>query len=62
MSRNKWIIIPGLLFTVFLWGGNNVGVKFLVRTWPPVFVGSTRFLCAGMLMFAILRWTNWLGK
>lgn len=61
-SRNKWIIIPGLLLTVFLWGGNNVGVKFLVRTWPPVFVGSTRFLCAGMLMFAILRWTNWLGK
>ena len=60
-SRKQWGIVTGLLFAVFLWGGNNVGVKFLVRTWPPVLTGSTRFLCAGMLMFALLRWTRWLG-
>jgi drug/metabolite transporter (DMT)-like permease len=61
-SRNNWIIIPGLLLAVFLWGGNNVGVRFLVQSWPPVLVGSTRFLCAGMLMFALLRRTRWLGR
>jgi len=60
-SRNNWIIIPGLLVAVFLWGGNNAGVKFLVQSWPPFFVGSTRFLLAGMLMFALLRRTRWLG-
>jgi len=47
---------------VFLWGGNNAGVKYLVNFWPPITVGSTRFLCAGLLMFAMLRWTDWLGS
>ena len=60
-GRNHGSIILGLLFAIFLWGGNNAGVKFLVKSWPPVTVGSTRFLCAGLLMFALLRWTNWLG-
>jgi len=50
------------LLTIFLWGGSNVGVKFLVQSWPPILVGSTRFLFAGMLMFAMLRWTPWLGR
>jgi drug/metabolite transporter (DMT)-like permease len=54
-------IIAGLLAAVALWGGNNAGVKFLVHDWPPLFTGSTRFLCAGLLMFGLLRWTRWLG-
>jgi drug/metabolite transporter (DMT)-like permease len=60
-SRNNASIIASLLFAVFLWGGNNAGVKFLVRSWPPIWVGSTRFLCAGLVLFAILRWTKWMG-
>ena len=47
---------------VFLWGGNNTGVRYLVREWPPVFTGSTRFLLAGLLLLAVLRWTRWLGN
>ncbi len=61
-SHKRGTIAATLLFAVFLWGGNNAGVKFLVQAWPPIWVGSTRFLCAGLLLFAILRWTNWLGK
>lgn len=59
--RNNLAITASLIFAVFLWGGNNTGVKTLVKFWPPVWVGSTRFLCAGCLMLAVLRWTNWLG-
>ncbi|NGO39867.1 DMT family transporter [Limisphaera ngatamarikiensis] len=51
----------GLLLAVFLWGGNNAGVRFLVQHWPPVFTGSTRFLLAGLLLWAVLRRTRWLG-
>lgn len=54
-------LAASLVFAVFLWGGNNAGVKFLVADWPPVFVGATRFLCAGWLLLAVLRWTRWLG-
>ena len=61
-SRNRGTIVASLLFAVLLWGGNNAGVKFMVRSWPPLWIGGTRFLCAGLLLFAILRWTNWLGR
>ncbi len=54
-------IASGLLLAVFLWGANNTGVKFLVRSWPPIATGSTRFLAAGLLLLALLRWTRWFG-
>jgi len=50
------------VFAVFLWGGNNTGTKFIVQSWPPIWTGGSRFLCAGLLLLAILRWTNWLGS
>lgn len=60
--RSKNTITASLLFAVFLWGGNNAGVKWLVGTWPPIWVGCTRFLCAGLLMLSLLRWTHWMGQ
>lgn len=59
--KNNAAIAASLVFAVVLWGGNNVGTKFVVAAWPPVWTGGTRFLAAGGLMLAILRWTNWLG-
>jgi len=50
-----------LAFAVFLWGGNNAGTKFIVASWPPVWTGATRFLGAGGLLLAALRWTRWFG-
>lgn len=61
MDRKPWTIVASLLLAVFLWGGNNTGIKVLVGAWPPLWVGGTRFLCAGLLMLAMLRWTRWLG-
>lgn len=54
------MIVAGLLLAVMLWGANNAGVKFLVGAWPPLWVGSTRFVCAGLLLGAALRWSRWL--
>jgi drug/metabolite transporter (DMT)-like permease len=61
-AKSDAAIGSSLVLAVFLWGANNAGTKFIVGTWPPVFTGATRFLCAGLLMLAIFRWTNWLGK
>jgi drug/metabolite transporter (DMT)-like permease len=60
--RSNGSIAASLALAVFFWGGNNVGVKHLVTSWPPVFVGATRFLCAGLLLLALLRWTRWFGR
>ena len=59
--RHSGGIAAGLLLAIFLWGGSNTGVKFLVRTWPPIWTGGTRFVCAGLLLMLVLRCTRWLG-
>jgi len=61
-KKNNTAIAGSLLLVVFLWGGNNAGTKWLLGAWPPVFTGATRFLCAGCLLLAVLRGTNWLGE
>src|SRR5215831_11011267 len=60
-AKSDGALALSLVFAVFLWGGNNVGTKFIVGTWPPIWTGGTRFLCAGLLLLAVLRWTKWLG-
>jgi len=49
------------VLAVALWGGNNAGTKWLVASWPPIWTGGTRFLCAGLLLLAVLRVTTWFG-
>ncbi len=61
-SKKNAPIAGGLLLVVFLWGGNNAGTKWLVAAWPPVFTGATRFLLAGLILLAALRFTRLLGK
>jgi drug/metabolite transporter (DMT)-like permease len=61
-GKSRQAIAASLVFAVFLWGGNNTGVKVLVASWPPIFVGATRFLCAGLLLLSVLKWTHWLGQ
>jgi drug/metabolite transporter (DMT)-like permease len=60
--KNNPAIAGGLLLTVILWGGNNAGTKWLVSSWPPIFTGGTRFLFAGFILLAVLRFTNLLGE
>ncbi|WP_160164564.1 DMT family transporter [Pedosphaera parvula] len=60
-TKSNGIITSWLMLAVFLWGASNAGSKFVLASWPPIWVGTTRFLCAGLLMLAILRWTTWLG-
>ncbi len=57
--RSNQTIAASLVFAVFLWGGNNTGVKYLVKSWSPVWVGCTRFLAAGALLSFLLHQTRW---
>jgi len=51
-----------LLLAVFLFGANNTGIKFMVGFWPPLVIGASRFLLAGLVLLALLRWTPLFGK
>ena len=54
-------IVSVLLGAIFLWGGNNAATKLLLGYWPPIFVGCTRFLFAGVILLLVFKYTSWLG-
>jgi len=59
---NNTTIAAGLFFAVFIWGANNAAAKYILKSWPANFTGSTRFLAAGLILVALLRWTKWFGE
>lgn len=61
-NKNNTAIAGSLLLVVILWGGNNAATKWLVGSWPPIWTGGTRFLLAGLVLLAVLRFTRWLGE
>ena len=60
--KNNAAIAGSLVLVSVMWGGNNAGTKWLVATWPPIWTGAIRFVCAGLLLLAVLRFTSWLGE
>lgn len=64
LLESNGFVAAAIVFAIVLWGGNNAGTRFLVSegNWPPIWTGGTRFLCAGLLLLAILRGTKWFGE
>jgi len=60
-KKNDALIASSLLLVVILWGGNNTATKWLLGAWSPIWTGGTRFLFAGMVLLAVLRFTRLLG-
>lgn len=56
------MIAAGLVAAIILWGQNNAATKYLAGYWPPVTIGVTRFLSAGLILLGVLHWTDWLGR
>jgi len=61
LKKSDGGVATAMLMVVALWGASNTGTRFLVTSWPPVWVGAVRFLCGGAVSLAMLNWTNWLG-
>ena len=56
--KHNAAIAGSLLLVSIMWGGNNAGTKWLVALWPPIWTGGIRFVCAGLLLLAVLRFTG----
>ncbi len=55
-------LAASLLLAVFIWGASNTATKVIVKYWPPIFTGGIRFVAAGLVLFALMRWTKWFGQ
>jgi drug/metabolite transporter (DMT)-like permease len=64
-TRTRILIAFTALYLV--WGSTYLGIRFAIETIPPFLMAGTRFLLAGMIMFAIAwsqsacksSWANW---
>jgi drug/metabolite transporter (DMT)-like permease len=55
VSRQTWLIIA--FATVYIvWGSTYLAIRVAVETLPPFLLAGIRFLIAGGVMFAWLRW------
>ncbi len=61
-KQSNSAISASLLLVILIWGANNAGTKYMVKFWPPIFVGGTRCLGAALTLFALMRWTNFFGR
>src|SRR2546422_4415010 len=44
-----------------IWGSTYLGIRFAIETIPPFLMAGTRFLVAGVIMYAI-AWSQGIGK
>lgn len=52
----KWRIGLAFAAVYLIWGSTYLAIRFAIETIPPYLMGGIRFLIAGALMFAVLRW------
>src|SRR6184192_4465702 len=66
-ARKKTVVIIAFAALYVIWGSTYLGIRFAIQTIPPFLMAGTRFLLAGLIMYAIAgsqgigksSWANW---
>ncbi|MEP7041753.1 MAG: drug/metabolite exporter YedA [Dokdonella sp.] len=54
---NPRVLVPLALVALYLiWGSTYLAIRFALASYPPFLMAGVRFLCAGVALFAFLRW------
>src|SRR5947207_13868844 len=57
----KILILSAFASLYLIWGSTYLGIRFAIETIPPLLMAGSRFLLAGMIMYAI-AWSQGIGK
>ena len=50
-------VLSALALVYVVWGSTYLGIRWALEGgWPPLLMAGARFLVAGVLMYAVLRW------
>ncbi len=60
-APTKFWIIVAFAALYLIWGSTYLGIRFAIETVPPFLMAGTRFLTAGVIMYAI-AWSQGIGK
>ncbi len=52
----RWRIVAAFAAIYLIWGSTYLAIRFAIETIPPYFMGGARFLIAGGVLYAVLRW------
>src|SRR6202007_1940211 len=58
--KKVWIIVA-FAALYLIWGSTYLGIRFSIETIPPFLMAGTRFVLAGMILYAI-AWVQGIGK
>jgi drug/metabolite transporter (DMT)-like permease len=59
MKNNKGMVIAAFAAIYLIWGSTYLGILLAIKTIPPFFMASARFLVAGIIL---LGWSFWKGE
>ncbi len=54
--RERLQIVAALMAVYLIWGSTYLAIKIGLESLPPFAMSSIRFWCAGLALFAFLRW------
>src|SRR5256886_11006318 len=60
-APTKFWIIVAFAALYLIWGSTYLGIRFAIEPIPPFLMAGTRFLIAGLIMYAI-AWSQGIGK
>jgi drug/metabolite transporter (DMT)-like permease len=55
-KRNRTRVLIAFAAVYVLWGSTYLFIKYAIETIPPFMLGASRFLAAGLVLYAIARW------
>jgi drug/metabolite transporter (DMT)-like permease len=60
-APKKMLVIIAFAALYVIWGSTYLGIKFSIETIPPCLMAGTRFVFAGLIMYAI-AWSQGIGR
>ncbi len=50
-----WLVVTAFATVYVLWGSTYLGIRVAIESIPPLLMGGTRFLIAGLILYGIMR-------
>src|SRR2546430_9324191 len=60
-APKRTLVIIAFAALYLIWGSTYLGIRFAIEPIPPFLMAGTRFLIAGLIMYAI-AWSQGIGK
>ncbi len=55
-SAPRWAVLVAFAAVYLVWGSTYLGIRLAIASAPPLLMAGSRFLLAGSLLYALMRW------